>query len=121
MRDGFTRSLLQRMRDQSAEMTEDEEREIMQAIQAFKSYFPSAKVKKDTEFVFTKTRDGMLKMEFEGKEMGTVKNKWLAKNFVMGYLNPAQPASELARQDIASGFEKLLHDEEKPSEDAKTA
>ncbi|ORY97930.1 chalcone-flavanone isomerase-domain-containing protein [Syncephalastrum racemosum] len=121
LRDGFTRSLLQRMRDQSADMTEDEEREIMQAIQVFKSYFPAAKVKKDTEFVFTKTRDDTLKMEFEGKEMGTVKNKWLAKNFVMGYLNPVQPASELARQDIASGFEKLLREQEQESEDTNKA
>lgn len=65
LRDGFTRFLLQRMRDQSEHMSEEEEREIMKAIQEFKSNFPAAKVKKDTEFVFTKTRDGGLKIEFE--------------------------------------------------------
>ncbi|KAI9493722.1 chalcone-flavanone isomerase, partial [Zychaea mexicana] len=110
LRDGFTRSLLQRMRDQ--DLTEDQEREIMQGIQEFKSTFPSGKVKKGTEFVFTKTNDGGLKMEHEGKVMGTVKNKWLAVNFMMGYLNPTTPASELARQDIANGFEKLLCDKD---------
>ena len=26
--------------------------------------------------------------------MGTVHNKWLAINFIMGYLNPKTPASE---------------------------
>lgn len=46
-------------------MTEEQEREIMKAIQEFKSNFPSAKVKKGAEFVFTKNRDGYLEMEFE--------------------------------------------------------
>ncbi|KAL1928625.1 hypothetical protein VTP01DRAFT_2411 [Rhizomucor pusillus] len=108
LRDGFTRSLLQRMHNQSEDMTEEQEREIMKAIQEFKSNFPSAKVKKGAEFVFTKNRDGYLEMEFEGKQMGTVKNTWLAINFFMGYLNPTQPASEYARQSIADGFQELF-------------
>lgn len=65
LRDGFTRSLLQRMRDQSQDMSEEEERQVMKAIQEFKSQFPLSNVKKGTEFVFTKTRDGGLKMEYE--------------------------------------------------------
>lgn len=64
LRDGFTRSLLQRMRQQSQTMTEDEEKEILDAIRDFKTKFVNAKVKKDTEFVFTKTRDGTFKMEY---------------------------------------------------------
>ena len=63
LRDGFTRALLQRMRDQ--DLTEDEEREIMKGIQEFKTNFPSGNVKKGTEFVFTKTSDGSLKMQHE--------------------------------------------------------
>lgn len=65
LRDGFTRSLLQRMRNQSESMTEDEEREILDAIREFKTLFVNAKVKKDTEFIFTKTKDGQFKMEYE--------------------------------------------------------
>lgn len=53
------------MHNQSEDMTEDQEREIMKAIQEFKSNFPAAKVKKGTEFIFTKTREGYLQMEFE--------------------------------------------------------
>ncbi|KAJ8660300.1 hypothetical protein O0I10_003757 [Lichtheimia ornata] len=112
LRDGFTRSLLQRMRDQSHDMSEEKEREVMKAIQEFKSQFPLSNVKKGTEFVFTKTRDGGLKMEYEGKDLGTVNNAWLAKNFVMGYLNPTTPASEVARQDIAKGFDTLLNNKD---------
>ncbi|ORZ16242.1 chalcone-flavanone isomerase-domain-containing protein [Absidia repens] len=109
LRDGFTRSLLQRMRAQSKTMTEDEEKEIMDAIRDFKTKFVNAKVKKDTEFVFTKTRKGEFKMEYEGKDMGTVDNKWLAINFIMTYLTPDTPASEDALQNIATGFDNLMN------------
>ncbi|KAI9016243.1 chalcone-flavanone isomerase-domain-containing protein [Phycomyces nitens] len=108
LRDGFTRSLLQRMRAESKDMSEDEERNILDGIKEFKGSFANANIKKDTEFIFTKTADGELVIEYEGKLMGTVKNKWVATNFMMGYLNPTKPASELARQNIAEGFEKIL-------------
>lgn len=74
LRDGFTRSLLQRMRNQSKTMTEDEEKEIMDAIRDFKTKFVNAKVKKDTEFVFTKTRTGEFKMEYEASIRKEKKN-----------------------------------------------
>lgn len=51
------------MKDQS--LTEDEEREILGAIQEFKVNFVSMKIKKDTEFIFTKTKDGSFKMSYE--------------------------------------------------------
>ncbi|CAO3628583.1 unnamed protein product [Cunninghamella blakesleeana] len=113
LRDGFTRSLIQRMKNQAESMTEDEEREILDAIREFKTLFVNAKVKKDTEFIFTKTKDGQFKMEYEDKDMGTVNNKWLAINFIMTYLNPEAPASELALQDIANGFDNLMNSSSK--------
>ncbi|KAI8393685.1 chalcone-flavanone isomerase-domain-containing protein [Radiomyces spectabilis] len=116
LRDGFTRALLQRMREQNADWTEDQEMDVIKGIQEFKTIFINAKVKSNTEFVFTKTREGGLKMEFEGKDLGTVNNKWVAINFFMGYLNPKAPASELARQDIAKGFEKLMVSENEDKE-----
>ncbi|CEP11454.1 hypothetical protein [Parasitella parasitica] len=106
LRDGFLRLLMQRMKDQ--EMTEDEEREVLKAIQEFKSNFVSMRVKKDTEFIFTKTREGGLKLVYEGRDFGTVQNPWLAKNFFMSYLNPNAPSSEAALYDIADGFERLM-------------
>ncbi|KAI8344232.1 chalcone isomerase [Chlamydoabsidia padenii] len=109
LRDGFTRSLLQRMRQQSKTMTEDEEKEILDAIRDFKTKFVNAKVKKDTEFVFTKTKEGTFKMEYLGKDLGTVNNKWLAVNFIMTYLNPDIPASEAALHSIANGFDSLMN------------
>lgn len=110
LRDGFLRLLLQRMKDQH--MTEEEEREVLKGIQEFKSKFVSMKVKKDTEFIFTKTKEGDFKMSYEGKDLGTVHNSWIAKNFLMGYLNPKSPSSEAALLDIVDGFERILKTEE---------
>ncbi|KAI8890198.1 chalcone-flavanone isomerase, partial [Backusella circina FSU 941] len=111
LRDGFLRLLLQRMRDQS--LSEDEEKEILGAISEFKSNFVSMRVPKDTEFIFTKTKEGGLKMSYEDRDFGTVNNKWLAKNFLMSYLEPEGPSSEAAFHDIADGFERLMKEEEK--------
>lgn len=74
------------MRDHSKELTEDDERQILEGIQDFKAKFPSTKVNKGDEFIFTRTANGGLKIEFQGKELGTVKNRWVADNFVVGYV-----------------------------------
>jgi hypothetical protein len=42
-----------------------------------------------------------------------VNNEWLAKNFIMGYLDPKAPSSKAALLDIADGFERLMKPEEK--------
>lgn len=65
LRDGFLRLLMQRMKEQ--DLTEEEEKKILEGIQDFKKNFVSMKVKKDTEFVFTKTSQGGLKMIYEVK------------------------------------------------------
>ncbi|KAG1114990.1 hypothetical protein G6F42_014055 [Rhizopus arrhizus] len=108
LRDGFLRLLMQRMKDQ--DMSEDEEREVLKAIQEFKSNFVSMRVKKDSEFIFTKTKEGGLKLVYEGRDFGTVQNPWLAKNFFMAYLNPKAPSSEAALHDIADNFERLMRE-----------
>ncbi|KAH8554581.1 chalcone-flavanone isomerase-domain-containing protein [Umbelopsis sp. PMI_123] len=64
LRDGFTRSLLQLLHEQSKDLSEDDERQILEAIQDFKSKFPKSK----------------------GEDLGTVKSKWLSDNFVIGYV-----------------------------------
>ncbi|KAI9468113.1 MAG: chalcone-flavanone isomerase-domain-containing protein [Benjaminiella poitrasii] len=106
LRDGFLRNLMQRMKDQ--QLSESEEKEVLAALQDFKSNFVSMRVKKETVFVFTKTAEGGLKMEYEGRDLGTVMNPWLAKNFIMTYLNPQAPSSPAALNDIAEGFERLM-------------
>lgn len=63
LRDGFVRLFMQRLKAQS--LTEDEEREVLKAIQDFKSKFVNMNVKKQTEFIFTKTKEGGLKIVYE--------------------------------------------------------
>ncbi|KAI9360080.1 chalcone-flavanone isomerase, partial [Pilaira anomala] len=106
LRDGFLRLLMQRMKDQH--LTEEEEKDVLSGIQEFKKNFANMKVKKNTEFIFTKTKEGGLKMVYEDKHWGTVNNEWVAKNFVMSYLDTKAPSSEAALIDIADGFERLL-------------
>jgi hypothetical protein len=65
LRDGFTRSLLQLMREQAKDLSEDDERHILEAIQDFKAKFPKAKVNKGDEFIFTRTAKGSLQIEFQ--------------------------------------------------------
>jgi len=108
LRDGFTRSLLQRMRDQSKDLSEDDEREILVAIKDFKSRFPHSVVKPGSAFLFTKLRDGRLKMEFEGEDLGVINSKWLAVNFLMTYLTSDKPVSPAAKESFASGFKAML-------------
>jgi hypothetical protein len=96
------------MREQSKDLTEDDERQILEAIADFKAKFPKSKVNKGDEFIFTRTADGGLKIEFQviycvhnrhtkntrltkfiraqGEDLGTVENKWLGDNFVVGYV-----------------------------------
>lgn len=100
---------MQRMKEQD-ELTEAEEKEILTAMQEFKANFISMRVKKDSEFVFTKTKEGAFKMSYEGKDLGTIQNPWLARNFFLSYLDPQRPASEPALNDIVGGFEKLMKD-----------
>lgn len=63
LRDGFLRLLMQRMKDQH--LTEEEEKNVLSGIQEFKKNFANMKVKKNTEFIFTKTKEGGLKMVYE--------------------------------------------------------
>ncbi|KAI7899264.1 chalcone-flavanone isomerase-domain-containing protein [Cokeromyces recurvatus] len=106
LRDSFIRALMQRMNSQ--QLSEEEERQILEAIQEFKANFIPMRIMKETAFIFTKTVDGGFKMEYEGRDLGTIKNPWLAKNFIIKYLNPDSPSSPAALNDIAEGFERLM-------------
>jgi hypothetical protein len=56
---------MQRMRDQL--LTEEQEKEVVGVIAEFKSNFVSMRVPKDTDYIFTKTKEDGLKMP-QGKK-----------------------------------------------------
>jgi Chalcone isomerase like len=53
------------MREQAKDLSEDDERHILEAIQDFKAKFPKTKVNKGDEFIFTRTAKGGLQIEFQ--------------------------------------------------------
>ncbi|KAI8582197.1 hypothetical protein K450DRAFT_227872 [Umbelopsis ramanniana AG] len=53
------------MREQAKDLSEDDERRILEAIQDFKAKFPKTKVNKGDEFIFTRTAKGGLQIEFQ--------------------------------------------------------
>ncbi|KAL1920394.1 uncharacterized protein VTP21DRAFT_771 [Calcarisporiella thermophila] len=108
LRDGFTRSLLQRMHEQDKDLTEEDEADIVNAIRDFKALFPKTTIRPGEALVFVKEVDGSLTIEHDSKILGRVQNAWLAKNFIMAYLNPEKPISEPARRSIAEGLEDIM-------------
>ncbi|CAG8584305.1 11724_t:CDS:2, partial [Ambispora leptoticha] len=108
LRDGFTRSLTNRIQYVDEELTGDDQSKIVDAIAEFKKIFPKTVVKKGNELIFTKQVDGCLRMAYHGKELGTIHNHWLAKNLLMGYLAAKSPISEKAKLSIAEGLEELF-------------
>ncbi|CAH1768006.1 618_t:CDS:2 [Entrophospora sp. SA101] len=97
LRDGFARALNIRLQD-----------EIVEAIKIFKTKFSKSIIRAGTALVLTRLKDGGLRMDYEGKEMGIVYNDWLSKNIFMGYLSAKHPISIKAKESIAEGFENLL-------------
>ncbi|KAG9296185.1 hypothetical protein G9A89_014777 [Geosiphon pyriformis] len=62
LRDGFTRSLTQRIQDNS--ISEEQQKEIIEAITSFKGIFPKSSIKKGSFMLFTKQLDGSLRIEY---------------------------------------------------------
>ncbi|KAJ3292705.1 hypothetical protein HK104_005093, partial [Borealophlyctis nickersoniae] len=65
-------------------------------------------IKPGQAFVFVKTADGGLRVEFEGKESVTVPNRWVAERFFEGYLRAEKPISDKLRRSVAEGLENLF-------------
>ncbi|CAG8524066.1 11726_t:CDS:2 [Racocetra persica] len=107
LRDGFVRALTNRM--QNGHLDDDDVEGVLEALKEFKAQFPKSLVKTGTAMILTKQRDGYLRIEYEGTHSGVVKNKWLAKNLLMGYLAADNPISEKAKISIAEGFDNILN------------
>ncbi|CAJ0845735.1 13821_t:CDS:2, partial [Entrophospora sp. SA101] len=66
---------------------------VVEAIKIFKTKFSKSIIRAGTALVLTRLKDGGLRMDYEGKEMGIVYNDWLSKNIFMGYLSAKHPIS----------------------------
>lgn len=89
LRDGFTRTLLQRLKEARVEgkVTEKDEIGINEGLQRLKAAFPLGSVPKGKELLVVRSPDSVLYLEYEGNIVGTVPNKWIADNMILAYFS----------------------------------
>jgi len=96
LRDGFTRTLLARAKEQrKAGVLNGEEDDIKvdTGIQVLKSVFPAGSVPKGSPLTLV-AHDGNLFVEYGGRVIGAVHDKWIADNMIKAYFStqPISPA-----------------------------
>ncbi|KAJ3235783.1 hypothetical protein HDU78_005029 [Chytriomyces hyalinus] len=110
LRQGFTRFLTQRLAEDDksgAFKSEADQRLAEEAVATLESKFPAGVVAKDEEFWFTKTANGQLRVEYQGRELACVQSDWLARNFFEGYIRAEKQIAPKFRKNLASSFEQL--------------
>lgn len=65
-------------------------------MQTFKGIFPAGSVPKGKSLTLVRSADGHLHVEYEGRVLGHVHDKWMADNLIQAYfgdyINPISPA-----------------------------
>ncbi|RSH78888.1 uncharacterized protein EHS24_001811 [Apiotrichum porosum] len=109
LRDGFTRTLLarQKIQRQQGLLTPADDERIATSLQALKAMFPTGSVPKGNELIVTRSRDGKFGLEYKGKVLGTVADKWLADNMVLAYFDAKNSISPPLRASVAEGLEEF--------------
>ncbi|KAI9199726.1 chalcone-flavanone isomerase-domain-containing protein [Polychytrium aggregatum] len=106
LRNGVERFLKLQLAQDQASLTETELQEIKAAMTELRANFPPGVVKAGQSFVFRKTTENTLEMEFEGELMVVMKSKWVAETFIAAYLRADPPISEKTRVSVADGLQK---------------
>ncbi|KAJ3037846.1 hypothetical protein HDV00_001261 [Rhizophlyctis rosea] len=88
------RFLTARLTQEDDELSEAEKTSILDAFDTLRAKFPAGRVAPGQAFIFTKTADGALRVEFEGEESVLLRNQWVAERFFEGYLRAEKPISE---------------------------
>ncbi|TXT12203.1 uncharacterized protein COLE_02613 [Cutaneotrichosporon oleaginosum] len=106
LRDGLTRTLVgrQKMARHRGELTAEDDERLAGAMQQFKAIFPGGSVPKGKSLVLVRSADGHLHVEYEGRVLGKVADKWMADNLIKAYFNTAAPISPPLRDSVAEGF-----------------
>eukprot|EP01137_Pigoraptor_chileana_P009518 Opistho-2@57926 len=104
LRDGFARALTNRANKLS---TVDEQRAAVEDIDAFKKCFPKGNFSKGNVMNFVYAAPGVLKIFFQGEDMGTINSQFVCASLLEAYLDPQNPISPSARQSIVAGFKAI--------------
>lgn len=106
LRDGLTRSLLARQKEdrKAGKLSDEQDEQVSAAIQQFKNNFPAGKVPRGGELLLVRSPDGRLALEYEGKVMGYTTLPWIGENLIGSYFGK-HPASRALADDVAQGLE----------------
>ncbi|KAJ3089663.1 hypothetical protein HK102_005808 [Quaeritorhiza haematococci] len=108
LRGGFMRFLQKRYAKEEKSLTPEERKDIVSNISEFNAKFPMGVVRTGESLVFTKLRNGHLRLELNGDEVMRIPCQWISERFMEYYLDKERPPSDKARRNIAEGFERLL-------------
>lgn len=87
LRDGLTRTLLNRQKAarRSGELTPEDDERLSASMQTFKGIFPAGSVPKGQNLTLVRSADGYLHIEYEGRVLGHVHDRWIADNLMQAY------------------------------------
>ncbi|KAH6581584.1 hypothetical protein BASA61_009003 [Batrachochytrium salamandrivorans] len=110
LRNGVVRFLTERQRQelQRHTITDQESAAFTLALDELRSLFPVGRIKIGQTLVFTHLRDGHLRVEFDGREMGIVRNRHIANWVVEGYLRNKPPISPGLLSTAAASIERIV-------------
>lgn len=60
---------------------------------------------KGREMLLVRSADGFLHIEYDGRILGSVRDKWMADNMMLAYFDYINPISQPLRDSAAVGFE----------------
>lgn len=112
LRDGFVRAMLARLKAATAAKTiSDEEAEAAGlSIELFRGFFPTGKVPRGKSLLLIRRgSDGALLLEYEDKLLGTLDNKFLAKELMLAYFaDNGKEISSKMKTDVLEGFKRFM-------------
>jgi hypothetical protein len=112
LRDGFYRAVTGRLKlaSQRGQVSEAEAEQIAQSLQTFQGFFPKGSVPKGKALLLLRrSSDGALLVEYEGKHMGTLENRFISTQLFLAYFADKNPISQKFKESVAKGLEEASH------------
>ena len=107
MKIGFLKYLEERFKVEQDLFSPSELISVRSSIDSFGKEFPLSVIKSGSMLLFEKDNDN-LKFLLDGKLVFEIKGKWLASNFIKGYLENTKPPSPQLRESFGEFVEEFL-------------
>ncbi|KAI7962208.1 hypothetical protein MJO28_000302 [Puccinia striiformis f. sp. tritici] len=110
LRDGFCRSLLSRIKkaSQTGTISEIDLEKATESINTFRGFFPTGvSVPKGKSLTLIRTSSQTLVIEYDGKKLGELDDKIVARELFLAYFADQDPISIKLKESVAEGFSDL--------------